>query len=878
MRSTSGVTTFRLGVSLICSVALIVVCGCSNFHNGFSNRLHPGDTDALAERHSDPGRTSALDDLFQIPEDWQNVDANSLVHEPSDRIPVARQQPDSLNPLAPEEFVTNAESPVGSGLEPFGGPEFRPSGLLSPMPLRSGAEVAELSGHAEAVADTEQPVQVEPAPELVAQPITPLAMPVEPRLEEAEEMSGSENDLTAAAEMTTETDDASAESTGNIIILRASPDSLQQAVAVESGGEEGGVESGNAVSSIPSVESSAEVTASGGQTQRVEQVADRGQSNLAPIDMPAIARQIEVADPPVEVADPPVEVADMSEVADRSERQGVTSRRRVLVEPQGPETRELEIELPVAPVATQPQVQRQTRPAQPQSQSSGGAFVLGAGGQQVSPQSPSASPMVTTDFGTTCGICNASIPAESAHQRLCEHCQNRLHADEAVGPTGIKPVPGLMDTMTEESEPVVRDQVAGRADATTQNNISIDPAISEAVSRPSLTLDDELRAAIEETLDAVTVAAEINAIDGTIEATQPFAEAAEALPSLHEITELNPARPADDIPDADDNAAPAVPSGGSFPVGGGNFSGGSFGGQFPPAAPLQRPAAPESPVEATPAPASPFSGGFVPPLPANESTPNRDCLESACETAADCNPSCTEGSCLQSCPTTAATDPGVSCGNCEQACEETCAPECESEEQCAEGTCPDATAPGGLFRIRVEPSEQPDAQDIDSAPMTDGPSASEEIRNDPALMLAGHSVDVAPVLQINNPALCSSIRGFGDIDKFESLEFKPGDQALIYCELQNYSSRFFADLSGEGYRTLLKSHFRLVDQNGNVAQFENFPLVEDISIEPRENFYIYLPMTIGALSDGEFELEVFITDVETAQTAKAVQTLSVHSR
>ncbi len=118
-----------------------------------------------------------------------------------------------------------------------------------------------------------------------------------------------------------------------------------------------------------------------------------------------------------------------------------------------------------------------------------------------------------------------------------------------------------------------------------------------------------------------------------------------------------------------------------------------------------------------------------------------------------------------------------------------------------------------------------------------------------------------------NVALCRSIDGFGSYEAFSNYEFAPAGRALIYCELENYLSTEFRDQSGSGVLTRLESRLRIVATDGSVVQDSAFPVVEDRSVVRREDFYIYLPLTLESLPAGEYELQVSITDVESGQSA-----------
>ena len=122
-------------------------------------------------------------------------------------------------------------------------------------------------------------------------------------------------------------------------------------------------------------------------------------------------------------------------------------------------------------------------------------------------------------------------------------------------------------------------------------------------------------------------------------------------------------------------------------------------------------------------------------------------------------------------------------------------------------------------------------------------------------------------LTIRNAAFCSDIESFGNYTRYPRNEFAPGQEVLIYSELDNFRS----EQNSEGlYRTLLKSSVTLsqAGPNGRVIDQIDYNETEDLCHSHRSDFmqgYRYqLP---ERLAPGAYVVRLTITDQLSGKTA-----------
>ena len=112
-------------------------------------------------------------------------------------------------------------------------------------------------------------------------------------------------------------------------------------------------------------------------------------------------------------------------------------------------------------------------------------------------------------------------------------------------------------------------------------------------------------------------------------------------------------------------------------------------------------------------------------------------------------------------------------------------------------------------------------------------------------------------LQVRNFVACREVYGYGAYEPMTDGRYAPGDQLILYVELDNY----YSDATADGYRTTFDSSYRLVNQAGEEVVSKDFPVVDDLCLTLRRDFHIEYAMTIPAtVPAGDYRLELTVTD------------------
>lgn len=112
-------------------------------------------------------------------------------------------------------------------------------------------------------------------------------------------------------------------------------------------------------------------------------------------------------------------------------------------------------------------------------------------------------------------------------------------------------------------------------------------------------------------------------------------------------------------------------------------------------------------------------------------------------------------------------------------------------------------------------------------------------------------------LQVRNFVACREVYGYGAYEPTTDGRYAPGDQLILYAELDNYRS----DATAEGYRTTFDSSYRLVNQAGDEVARGDFPVVDDLCLTLRRDFHIQYALTLPTtVAPGDYRLELSVTD------------------
>ena len=184
-----------------------------------------------------------------------------------------------------------------------------------------------------------------------------------------------------------------------------------------------------------------------------------------------------------------------------------------------------------------------------------------------------------------------------------------------------------------------------------------------------------------------------------------------------------------------------------------------------------------------------------------------------------------------------------------------------------------APAPGVVAAL-IEPAPTPATlaelvtPEVETAaPMPPTPEAFEL----PAATAAGGVIAPAgPV--VSNACFATRVRGWGNVERFPTAVFRPGQELIVYFELDRLQIRSAAD----GHTTGIDASFRLIDAGGErVGQWAFEPIVETCPAPRRDYFARYFIRIPEDAKPGRHRLEWSVTDTVAEASRQAHLDLDV---
>ena len=125
------------------------------------------------------------------------------------------------------------------------------------------------------------------------------------------------------------------------------------------------------------------------------------------------------------------------------------------------------------------------------------------------------------------------------------------------------------------------------------------------------------------------------------------------------------------------------------------------------------------------------------------------------------------------------------------------------------------------------------------------------------LRTAAGKLGQSATLVVRNPAFCTEVLSYGIYKPFPKYEFKPGQEAVLYAEVDNFVSQ----PADRGNHTALKSKYQIVDSRGVRVAQQEYPVTEEWCKNPRRDYFVryflYMPSRIAS---GNYTLELTVED------------------
>lgn len=121
-------------------------------------------------------------------------------------------------------------------------------------------------------------------------------------------------------------------------------------------------------------------------------------------------------------------------------------------------------------------------------------------------------------------------------------------------------------------------------------------------------------------------------------------------------------------------------------------------------------------------------------------------------------------------------------------------------------------------------------------------------------------------LVVRNPHFCTEVSSYGVFKPFEHYRFLPGQEVLLYAEIENFKSR----PAEGGHHTALTAHYRIVDAQGREAAQGDLGRTEETCRNVRRDYFVRYFLALPThLYDGKYTLQLTVEDVEAKKAAQA---------
>jgi hypothetical protein len=121
-------------------------------------------------------------------------------------------------------------------------------------------------------------------------------------------------------------------------------------------------------------------------------------------------------------------------------------------------------------------------------------------------------------------------------------------------------------------------------------------------------------------------------------------------------------------------------------------------------------------------------------------------------------------------------------------------------------------------------------------------------------------------LRVCNLTCCREVTSYGVYKPFESSEFQPGQELLLYAEIDNFKSEH-TDL---GYHTALKASYQILDERGARVDEKEFALTEEHCQNPRRDFFVrYFVWLPKKIYGGTYTLQLSVEDTLSQKIGQA---------
>lgn len=122
-----------------------------------------------------------------------------------------------------------------------------------------------------------------------------------------------------------------------------------------------------------------------------------------------------------------------------------------------------------------------------------------------------------------------------------------------------------------------------------------------------------------------------------------------------------------------------------------------------------------------------------------------------------------------------------------------------------------------------------------------------------------------PPLALRNACFASRVRAWGNVERFPADRFQPGQEVIVYFELDGLS----AAESAAGFRTAIDTDLRLVDGEGREVHAWNFEPITETSPARRHDYFARYVVRLPESAAGACRVELAVSDAIAGTSATA---------
>jgi hypothetical protein len=129
----------------------------------------------------------------------------------------------------------------------------------------------------------------------------------------------------------------------------------------------------------------------------------------------------------------------------------------------------------------------------------------------------------------------------------------------------------------------------------------------------------------------------------------------------------------------------------------------------------------------------------------------------------------------------------------------------------------------------------------------------------------------APLL-VRSLSFCTEVQSYGCCTPFKNYEFLPGQEVLLYAEIENFG----VESTAKGYHTALRSSYQILDKGGQRIADHAISTTEEHCQNPRRDFFIGYQLRMPPrINPGKYTLQLMIEDLKSQKVGQASVELTI---